>query len=64
MTAEELENAQRELHELESTGRTQIAARIKTAREWGDLKNAEHQPLPRGRGSECTGCRYSDFEIA
>lgn len=43
MTAEELENVQRELHELESTGRTQIAARIKTAREWGDLKeNAEY----------------------
>lgn len=43
MTAEELENAQRELYQLESTGRTQIAARIKTAREWGDLKeNAEY----------------------
>ncbi|MDQ6745553.1 MAG: transcription elongation factor GreA [Actinomycetota bacterium] len=43
MTAEELENVQRELHYLESTGRTEIAARIKTAREWGDLKeNAEY----------------------
>ena len=43
MTAQELEAVQRELHELESAGRTEIAARIKTAREWGDLKeNAEY----------------------
>lgn len=43
MTAEELATVQRDLRELESTGRTQIAARIKTAREWGDLKeNAEY----------------------
>jgi transcription elongation factor GreA len=32
-----------ELHELEDTGRRAIAARIKTAREWGDLsENAEY----------------------
>jgi transcription elongation factor GreA len=43
MTAEELENVRRELRELESAGRAAIAARIKTAREWGDLKeNAEY----------------------
>ena len=43
MTAEELERIQRELHELESTGRSRIAARIRTAREWGDLKeNGEY----------------------
>lgn len=43
MTAEELEAVQRELRELESSGRSEIAARIKTAREWGDLKeNAEY----------------------
>ncbi len=43
MTAEELEKVQRELRQLESSGRTEIAARIKTAREWGDLKeNAEY----------------------
>ena len=43
MTAEELEKARRELHQLESTGRTDMAARIKTAREFGDLKeNAEY----------------------
>ena len=43
MTAMELERIQSELHELEGSGRSQIAARIKTAREWGDLKeNAEY----------------------
>ena len=43
MTAEELENVRQELRELESSGRANIAARIKTAREWGDLKeNAEY----------------------
>jgi transcription elongation factor GreA len=32
-----------ELEELETKGRAEIAARIKTAREWGDLKeNAEY----------------------
>ena len=43
MTAEELENVRRELRQLESRGRADMAARIKTAREWGDLKeNAEY----------------------
>jgi transcription elongation factor GreA len=43
MTAEELETAQRDLRHLESVGRAEVAARIKTAREWGDLKeNAEY----------------------
>jgi transcription elongation factor GreA len=43
MTEEELENVRRELRELESNGRANMAARIKTAREWGDLKeNAEY----------------------
>src|SRR5829696_4801199 len=32
-----------ELHELETVARTEIAGRIRTAREWGDLKeNAEY----------------------
>jgi len=32
-----------ELHELETAGRAAVAARIKTAREWGDLKeNGEY----------------------
>lgn len=43
MTAEGLEELRRELEHLETTERNAIAARIKTAREWGDLKeNAEY----------------------
>ena len=43
MTAEELDALQSELNDLETSGRNEIAARIKTAREWGDLKeNAEY----------------------
>ena len=43
MSASELEALQAELSSLETAGRTEIAARIKTAREWGDLKeNAEY----------------------
>jgi transcription elongation factor GreA len=43
MTAAELEALQTELGELETAGRSEVAARIKTAREWGDLKeNAEY----------------------
>jgi transcription elongation factor GreA len=43
MTAEGLEALRAELAELETTGRHEIARQIKTAREWGDLKeNAEY----------------------
>lgn len=43
MTPAELETIERELRQLESAGRMDVAARIKTAREWGDLKeNAEY----------------------
>jgi transcription elongation factor GreA len=43
MTEDELEALQQELRRLESDGRRAIADRIKTAREWGDLKeNAEY----------------------
>jgi transcription elongation factor GreA len=43
MTADELSRLRSELNDLESDGRSQIAARIKTAREWGDLKeNGEY----------------------
>jgi transcription elongation factor GreA len=43
MTQNELRTLREELSELETTGRAQIAARIKTAREWGDLKeNGEY----------------------
>lgn len=43
MTAAELQRLREELNELESSGRAGIASRIKTAREWGDLKeNGEY----------------------
>jgi transcription elongation factor GreA len=43
MTAAGLEALRTELEELEGAGRERIAAQIKTAREWGDLKeNAEY----------------------
>jgi transcription elongation factor GreA len=43
MTAEGLEALRAELAKLEGEGRRQIAEQIKTAREWGDLKeNAEY----------------------
>ena len=43
ISAEELQTIRRELRQLESAGRKEVAARIKTAREWGDLKeNAEY----------------------
>jgi transcription elongation factor GreA len=43
ISPEGLAELERELAELEGDGRLEIAARIKTAREWGDLKeNAEY----------------------
>ena len=43
ITAEGLEALEAELAELEGDGRRAIAERIKTAREWGDLKeNSEY----------------------
>ena len=43
ITAEGLDALRAELEELETSGREQIAAQIRTAREWGDLKeNAEY----------------------
>jgi transcription elongation factor GreA len=43
MTAEGLDTLRAELAKLEGDGRREIAAQIKTAREWGDLKeNAEY----------------------
>jgi transcription elongation factor GreA len=43
ITREGLDALRAELHELETAGRAAIAARIRTAREWGDLKeNAEY----------------------
>src|SRR5271155_4007256 len=43
ITAEGLAELERQLEELEGEGRREIAERIKTAREWGDLKeNSEY----------------------
>ncbi len=43
MTAENLQALRAELEDLEGRGRDEIAKQIKTAREWGDLKeNAEY----------------------
>src|SRR5437763_15436280 len=43
MTAESFQALQEEVERLETEGRREIADRIKTAREWGDLKeNAEY----------------------
>ena len=43
ITAEGLASLERQLEELEGGGRREIAERIKTAREWGDLKeNSEY----------------------
>src|ERR1700757_4793000 len=43
ITAEGLETLESELAQLEGGGRREIAQRIKTAREWGDLKeNSEY----------------------
>ena len=43
MSGAELDALQAELAKLETTARSEMAARIKTAREWGDLKeNAEY----------------------
>ena len=43
ITADGLVRLEAELAELEGDGRREIAARIKTAREWGDLKeNSEY----------------------
>ncbi len=43
MTQAELTTLREELSQLEGTARTEMAKRIKTAREWGDLsENAEY----------------------
>jgi len=43
MTAADLEDLRLQLAQLEGAGRREIAKRIKTAREWGDLKeNSEY----------------------
>src|SRR5688500_981009 len=50
MTAEGLEAPRKEIEELETTARNDIAQQIKTAREWGDLKeNAEYHEAKRAQ---------------
>ena len=51
MTAEGLASLRTEVEELETTGRARIAAEIKTAREFGDLKeNAEYHAAKDAQG--------------
>ena len=50
MTAEGLEALREEIEALETTARNDIAQQIKTAREWGDLKeNAEYHEAKRAQ---------------
>src|SRR3954453_23533985 len=43
ITREALDALEAELHELETTGRAEMADRLRTARAWGDLKeNSEY----------------------
>ena len=43
MTQQDFDDLQAEIERLETTERTEIAERIRTAREWGDLKeNSEY----------------------
>jgi transcription elongation factor GreA len=51
LTARGLEELRAEIAGLETTERSKIAARIKTAREWGDLKeNAEYHAAKEEQG--------------
>ena len=51
VTAEGLERLKAEIEELETTGRAQIAAQIKVARGFGDLKeNAEYHAAKEAQG--------------
>ena len=50
MTAEGLEQLKAEIAHLEGPARNEIAQQIKTAREWGDLKeNAEYHEAKRAQ---------------
>ncbi len=51
MTAEGLEALKAEVEDLETNKRAEIAAQIKTAREWGDLKeNGEYHAAKEAQG--------------
>src|SRR5829696_5200821 len=50
MTAAAFEALQAEIAQLEGEGRREIAERIRTAREWGDLKeNAEYHDAKKSQ---------------
>jgi len=50
MSAAALEALQAEIEQLEGDGRREIAERIRTAREWGDLKeNAEYHDAKKSQ---------------
>ena len=50
MTAEGREALRQEIEQLETVARNEIAQQIKTAREWGDLKeNAEYHEAKRAQ---------------
>jgi len=51
ITPEGLQKLREEIHELETTARQEVVQRIKTAREWGDLKeNAEYHDAKNDQG--------------
>ena len=51
ITPEALQELEAELDKLETVDRSEMAARIKTAREWGDLKeNAEYHDAKNDQG--------------
>jgi transcription elongation factor GreA len=51
MTAEGVEELRAELHRLETEERAKVVEQIKTAREWGDLKeNAEYHAAKDAQG--------------
>jgi transcription elongation factor GreA len=51
MTAEGVEQLRAELHRLETEERAKVVEQIKTAREWGDLKeNAEYHAAKDAQG--------------
>jgi transcription elongation factor GreA len=51
MSAEDVEQLRAELHRLETEERAKVVEQIKTAREWGDLKeNAEYHAAKDAQG--------------
>jgi transcription elongation factor GreA len=51
MSAEDMEQLRAELHRLETEERAKVVEQIKTAREWGDLKeNAEYHAAKDAQG--------------